>query len=98
MAVASNTTSQSNSSWFSEFWGGISSIGATAGSLWLQYQDQKTNAQVQKIQAQNTALLGKEQLAAWEAQQTSANILLWGVMIIGAIFGVIILKKILRKV
>lgn len=98
MAVASNPTSTSNTSWFDSFWGGISNIGATAGALWLQYQDQKTKAQVEKIQAQNTALLGKEQLAAWESQQSKANLLLWGVLIVGTIFGVLILKKLLKKV
>lgn len=97
MAVASNPTSANNAGWMDSFWGGISSIAGSAGSVWLEYRTARDKAELDKLQAQNTALLGKEQLAIYEAQQQKANMLLWGVMIFAGILAIVVVKKMLKR-
>lgn len=98
MAAPSNATTQSNSSWLGEFWGGLSNIAGNTANVWLAYRQDKTKAELDKIQANNTALMGMEQLAAWEAQQSRGNLLLWGVFLFVGIVAIIVLKKVLKKV
>lgn len=87
-----NATTASNGSWLDSFMSGLGS----AANIYLGYQNQKNQAELNKLQAQNNLANGNQQLAIYEAQQIRANALLWGVMGISAIVIFMIIKKVMK--
>lgn len=88
MATA-NTTSTSNDSWFNGFLDTLN-VGKDTYLGYLQVQSQ---AQANKLQAQNNFWLGQQQISANDAMNARANMLLWGLVIGGVVIVALLFKR-----
>ena len=92
MAV-SNTTTASNQSWLDSF----INIAQGVGQGWLQYRNDKTQAELNKLQQQNTFNQNVAQIQAWSAQQKQAQSVIYVALVVGGLALLFVIIKAMKK-
>lgn len=88
MAV-SNTTSSNNDSWLDSLTG----FATAGGNIWLQYESNKTQQELNKLQSQNSFNQGLAQISAYTTQQKQAFAFLMAGLAIAGVVLVLIFKR-----